>query len=1031
MLLSDFSIQRRVLTEVIFLILLILGLTGYLESPVDLFPKVDIPYVTVVTVYTGAGPREIETLVSKPLEEELSTVEGLRHITSRSEEGVSTIVLEFELEMDVDAAAADVRDKVALAEPDLPDGAEKPLVSKFDINALPIMSLAVAGEIPPQDLYLLADKRIKPRLARVRGVADAEIIGGQEREILIAVDQKRLNALRLTLSDIEAALAQANLDLPSGHITEKAGEITIRLAGKIEDLGGLAEIAIPTPDGRKARLTDLAAIEDTVKEVRELARFQGRPSLAISIRKRADANTIGVADSIRRAILELERELPEDISIAVAEDNSVFIRDSLGEVNSNIVTGIVLTAICLFLFLHNLRSTMIIAVAMPTSIVCTFFLVYLFGYSINMLSMAGMALAVGILVNNAILVLENIHRYLELGRDRVAAAREGTSEIAAAVASTTLTNIVVFLPVAFMRSIVGQFFRQFAMVIVFSTLFSLLVSYTLTPMLASRFLRENSKKKKIFEHWDRFYENLSRSYGRLVAKIIRRKSLAILGAAGLFLGSAVFLPPLIGFEFFPATDQGAFKVVLETPVGSSLEATDAVTRKIEALLAEIPEKEKIFAMTGKTSTAHGGSSSGINLGEVGVDLIPLERRARSTGEIMNSLRPALAAIPGATFSLLETEQGGGGGGKPIQIEIRGDDIAVLNKLAGQIAGLAAGIPGTADIDTDWRMGKTEIRLVPDRRKALDYGITVGALARVLRASLTGEVASTYREEDDEFDIRVKLRQADRGFQEQVGDIFIAARDGQPIPITSVCRIERREGPTTITRKDRARTVTVSANVVGTSAGEAGRSLEGLIESEIVFPPGYGYYSGGEMEMIAREFGELFKALALAVALTFLMLAGILESWRFPAMIMLSLPLALSTVLIALLLTGATINIMSLMAIIMLVGLVINNTIVIIDYANHLRRAEGLDASAAVIRACEIRLRPILMADLTTVVAMLPLALAAGAGGGYRASMGVVSIGGMAGGAFLALLIMPAIYVVVAEPGKALFGWRRRRGADGI
>jgi len=1030
MFLSNLAINRRVLTQVIILIFFILGLVGYLDSPVELFPKIDIPYVTVLTVYTGAGPREIETLISKPLEEELSTVEGLKHVTSRSEEGISTVVLEFELEIDVDDAAADVRDKVALVEPELPEDAEKPLVSKFDINALPIMSLAVSGRRSPQELYLLADDVIRPTLARVRGVADAEIVGGQEREILVAVDLKRLNALHLSLDDVAMAIGQANLDLPSGHITEDASEYTIRLAGKLSDLAELSRITVLTPDGNKVELTDLCRIHDTVKEVREMVRFQGKPALGIQIRKRSDGNTIKVADGIAAAIKALKFRLPEDISIEISEDNSVFIRSSLGEVSNNIIVGIFLTAICLFLFLHNLRTTLIIAVAMPTSIVCTFFLVYLFGFSINMMSMSGLALAVGILVNNAILVLENIHRYLEMGKNRIEAAKVGTSEIAAAVASTTLTNIVVFLPVAFMQSIAGQFFRQFAMVIVFSTIFSLFISYTLTPMLASRFLKETGRKKRIYRAWDRFYENTSRSYGRVVSWTLRRKSLVILSAIILLIAASKILPPLIGFEFFPLTDQGAFKIAIETPVGTSLEATDQITRRVEKLVNQIPEKEKIFAMSGKTSQAHGGSSSGVNLAEVNVELVDLESRTRSTREIINSLRPQLAEFPGATFTLMETEQGGGGGGKPIKIEISGEEIGNLNLLADRIISLADTIPGLVDIDTDWRMGKPEVRLIPDRRKAAEYGITVGEIARVLRTALTGEVASTYRELDNEFDIRVKLREEDRFFQEQVQTITLTAQDGKPVPITTVCRIEQDSGPTTITRKDRSRTVTISANVAGISAGEGGRTLTELIEKDVLFPPGYGYFAGGDLEMMAKEFGELFKALALAIALTFLMLAGILESWRFPVMIMLSLPLALTTVLLALFLTGATINIMSLMAIIMLVGLVINNTIVIIDYANHLRRNDGMATHTAIVKACETRLRPILMANLTTVVAMVPLALAAGAGGGYRASMGVVSIGGMVGGAFLSLLVMPPIYLIFAEPIQSLFGWLKKKLSGG-
>ncbi len=1018
MFLSDLSIKRSVLMTVIIIIMVLLGLMAYLELPLDLFPRIEFPFITVMTSYPGAGPREIETLLSKPLEEELSTTDGLRHIKSISQEGLSVILMEFELEVDVDVAAADVRDKVALVEPDLPDDSEKPLISKFDINAEPIMQLAVSGKRSPQDLYELTDDKIKPQFAKIIGVAEAEIVGGQEREILIALDQQRLNAFHLTPDDVNRAIDAANLELPSGHITESLTEYTVRLAGKVKAVDLFNNIQLYTPDGEEVRIDQIGEVIDTVKEVRELTRFQGEPSLGLVIKKRSDANTIAVADGVRRSIVEIGRRLPPDIKIEIAEDRSEFIRGSLDEVRSNMIVGIILTAICLFIFLHNLRSTLILSVAMPTSIVSTFLLLFFFGYTINIMSMLGLALSVGILVNNSILVLENIHRYLELGKDRVTAARVGTSEISAAVASSTLTNIVVFVPIAFISGIVGRFFRQFAMTVVFSTIFSLFVSYTLTPMLSSKYLKESGKKASIFNHWDRFYLNLSRGYGGLVRRLLRHKGKIIILSVVIFILTVKFVPPLIGFEFFTKSDEGSFKVTIETPVDSSLKATDTVVRRVEDILYKLPERKNVFTTIGKLAQMLGGSNQGVNLAEVKVVLVEQDQRERSTREVMNSLRTTLASIPGATFNLQETESGGGGEEKPILLEIRGEEIDILNNLADRAVELAKSVPGAIDVDKDWRVGKPEIWLIPDRRRASDYGITVDRIARVLRNSLTGEVASTYRELDDEYDIRVKLGEEDRTFQEQIGEIKIPAKDGEPVPITAVCRIELRKGPTTITRKDRERLVTVSANVVGTSSGEVARELEELLETEMEFPPGYTYFFGGEIERMREEFGYIFVALGLAIVLTFLMLAGILESYRYPVMIMLSLPLALITVLLALLITGTTINIFSLMAMVMLVGLVVNNSIVIVDYSN-LLRSRGKSIEDAVVEACATRLRPILMANLTTIIAMIPLALGLGWGGGFRAPMAIVSMGGLVGGGMLALLVMPALYVLFSSSKQRL------------
>ncbi len=1020
MFLSDLAIKRRVLMTVIIIIMVILGAVAYLQLPVDLFPRIEFPFISVSTVYRGAGPREIETLVSKPLEEELSTTEGLKNIKSISQEGLSIISLEFELDVDVDVAAADVRDKVALVEPELPDDAEKPLISKFDINAEPIIRLAITGRLTPQELYLLTDTRIKPRFAQVRGVASAEIVGGQEREILVAVDQQRLNAYRLTSGEIADAIERANLELPSGHITQKRTEYTVRLVGKVDAVERIGDIRIPVLDGEDIRLEEIAEIIDTVEEIREKARFQGESSIGLVIRKRADANTIDVARQVRKAVPRLEKLLPADITIRIAEDRSEFIEGTLSEVGSNIIIGIILTAICLFLFLHNIRSTLILTVAMPTSIISTFLLLFFAGYTINVMSMLGLALSVGVLVNNSILVLENIVRYLEKGASSADAARQGTSEIAAAVASTTLTNIVVFVPVAFMSSIVGQFFRQYAMTVVFSTIFSLFVSYTLTPMLASRFLKEkkSEEKKGIFARWDRFYISLSHTYGNLVRKLVRRKWWVILVTFVIFILSMKFLPPLIGFEFFPRTDQGAFKVTIETPVGTSLEQTDRIAREVERIMEKIPEQEKIFSIVGKLSQFLGGSNQGVNLAEVTVELTDAQERERSSRRIMNSMRPRLARIPGATFTLQETQQGGGGDEKPIQLEIRGESIEVLNQLADRAIELGRKIPGAVDVDKDWRVGKPEIWVTPDRQRADEFGISIYQISRVLRTSLTGEVASTYREGGEEFDIRVKLEEGDRSFREQIRDIYLRAEDGHPVPVTQVTRIERRTGPTTISRKDRERMVTVSANVVGRTSGEVYRELDQALKDQVDFPPGYSYFFGGEIERIQENFRDIFIAFGLAVVLTFFMLAGILESWRYPVMIMLTLPLAMITVFLALLITGTSNNIFSLMAVVTLVGLVINNTIVVVDYSNLLRR-EGKSLEDAVVSACVVRLRPILMANLTTIVAMIPLALGMGEGGGFRSPMAIVSMGGLVGGGLLALIVMPCVYMVFSSPRQQL------------
>ncbi len=1016
MFLSDLAVKRPVLATVIILIFAVLGLVGYLGLPINLFPEVEFPMVTVTTTYLGAGPREIETLINIPMEDELGTLAGLRNIRTIAQEGVSFIMLEFELGTDVDVAAADTRDSVALVEPQLPDEADRPLIQKFDIGAMPVLSLAVTGDRPAADLYLLADTRIRPEFARIPGVASAELVGGQEREIRVSLDKRRLHAYRLSPEDVARAVEAANLELPAGRITQERTEYTVRLAGKIDRVEYIEEIQLAAPDGRLVRIGDLGKVADTVQEVRELARFDGNPSLGLLIRKRADANTLEISRRARQLIGELEGRLPPDIRIDVSMDSSIFIEGSIREVWSNIGAAIILTTICLFIFLHDFKSTLIVALAMPTSIVSTFLLLYLAGYSINIMTMLGLALSVGVLVNNSILVLENIYRYIQTGSDSQTAARQGTAEIAPAVASTALTNIVVFVPIAFMAGIVGQFFREFAMAVVFATIFSLFISYTLTPMMGFKLLKNTEalkNKRRLFRAWDRFYISLSHSYGDFVrGKLLRRKGLVIVITILLFVAST-FLLPLIGFEFFPRTDEGSFRVTIETPVGTSLEVTDAVTRRVEAIIDELPERDRVFATVGRLSRQMGGTTQGVNRAEVNVDLVDQDLRDRTTAEIINSLRPRLARVPGATFTVFEVQQAGGGGGEaPIQIEIRGDDTDILNDLADEVIALARAIPAAADVQKDWRLGLPEIWVVPDRRRAERHGITVGEIAQALRTSLTGRVASTFRDRDDEFDIRVQFADGDRAFREQIGDIHFLDREKNLIPLPSLARVEYRQGPTVISRRDRQRMVTVSANVLRgvASVGEVYRELDGRISREIDFPDGYDYLFTGEVERIQEDFREIFIALGMATVLTFLLLAGILESWRYPVMIMLSLPLATITVFLILFITGTTGNIFSLMAMVTLVGLVINNAIVVVDYANQLVRG-GKSVEDALVTSCVVRLRPILMANLTTVIAWIPLALGMGVGGGLRSPMAVVSIGGMIGGGFLTLFVVPPLYMI--------------------
>ncbi len=1014
------------LTSVLIIIALIIGIGSYQRLGVELFPDIEFPMIVVTTTYQGAGPEEIERLVTKEIEDSVTLVDNVKDLQSISSEGASMVMIEFNMGADLDVAANDVRDRVGQVERNLPDDADDPVITKVDPNAFPILRLAVSGDMSLKDIYEVADDRIRTELGKIQGVGLIRIVGGRQREIRVAVKQSRLNAYRVSIGQVVSAIAGSNLEIPVGHVTREDVELSVRLPGEFKDVKSINEVAIPGTSGT-VTVGDLATVKDTVAEVRKKARYNDSPSVGVEILKQGDANTIAVGRRVRETIDRLNSgRLPSDMAIDIVTDDSVFIRDVVNEVNVNIVQGILLTAAALFLFLHNWRGTFVTAVAMPAAVVATFVLIYFFDYTINMMTMMGMAISVGIIVNNSILVLENIDRYLDLGEEPKAAAAKGTSEIALAVTSTTLTNVVVFLPIAFMESIVGQIFRQFAMTVVFATFFSLFMSLTLTPMLSSILFRKRDARnarippwlKKIYSAWDGFYDDFTESYGRVVTIALRRPKTFVFAAAVLFITGMMTLPGLIGGEFFPRVDEGRFAVSVETDVSRPLDFTDKVMRKVEAVCREIPEREDVYSTVGRADQGEmGGSSDSVNLGQVVVKLVELDKRTRSTQEIMESLRPKLAGIPGAQLSISSQEQGGPGA-KPIEIEVVGENVDVINRIVDQIMLLGRGgvvqgreydaVSGLVGLDTNWRKGKPEIRLEPDRARMRRYGVSIGEVAQALRAYYTGSVETQYREGDNEYDIRVQLAESDKKDLDVLDRLTVQAASGEEIRVAEVTRRRRASGPNELFRKNRQHMITVTGEIAaGTTVQEVYQEYDRRIR-ELRMPEGYAYEWGGEVEMMQENFGDIYQALIIAIVLTYLMLAGILESWKLAILIMLSLPLSFLGVFIGLLVRGTTLNIFSLMGMVMLVGLVINNAIVVVDYILSLRK-DGMGLHDSIVKACKVRLRPLMMANLTTVVAMLPLALGMGAGGEYRAPMAVTQMGGVIAGGALALVVIPPMY----------------------
>ena len=1015
MFLSDASLKRPIAMSTIIFALVVVGLFSYIKLGVDFFPRIDFPYVTVFTVYPGAGPKEVETLISQVIEDAVSEVDGVKHVRSTSMENISQVFIEFEMGINVDFAAIDVREKVDSVKSNLPDDAEPPSILKFDVNAKPIMNLAVTGDKPLNILYDLADDLIKDQLARVPGTASVDIIGGKHREIQILVDQDKLASHHLSIMNVVRALSAENIDLPAGHITEKHYEYIVRMEGEFDRVEEISHIDIQTPLGKTIPITDVANIVDTFEEQRELAKYRGQECVGLILKKRADSNTVKVVEGIRKQLGIINQMLPAGVEIKVVNDDAGFIKNSVSDVVNNMLIGIVLTAIILYLFLHNLKATAIVAIAMPVSVVSTFSLMYFAGFTLNVMSLMALAISIGILVTNAVIVLENIHRHIDMGHTPRKSAALGTSEIALAVVGSTLTNVVVFVPIAFMSGIVGQFFSQFGLTVTFATIVSLFISFTLTPILSSKLLKKNEKDKKgwlnkVFGLWDLFYERLAEIYKILIGTMLKHRWIVIVLSIIAFFSSMTVVKYL-GSEMITEPDRAEVTVSIEMPPGTSLEDTNKTFIRAEEIISEKFRDvvTATYVRIGKIEGLFGKSSEGVHLGEMLVLLTDKKDRDKTVYEIMREMRRELLIIPAATI-IASQPSAIGGAEAPLQVEVSGYDLEKLHTLSKRVSKIILQTDGATDVDTTWRSGKPEISIKPKRQRIKDFGLTVAQVAGVLRANLEGVVATEYRVGSKEYDIRVKLTESSRKSVDYVKEFLIPLHNGSTVPLYAISDISEAEGPTQIIRKDKQRLVIISSNMSGRrSLGDVARDIK-MNTDLMTMAPGYRIFFGGMVERMEESFADIFIAFIMAVILTYLVLTALLESFLQPLTIMLTMPLALIGVFLSLFITGKTISIFSMMAVVMLVGIVVNNGILLIDYTTVLR-AKGLSRDEALLDACPTRLRPIIMSNLAIMLGMTPLAFGMGWGAEMRSPMAIVSIGGLIVSTCLTLFVIPTVYTL--------------------
>ncbi len=1025
--LTRLAIRRPVLVLMGWVALGVVGLRLLWGMPVELLPNIEFPVVSVLTVYPGAGPQEVETAVTRPIEDAVGTVSGVREIQATSQEGLSLVVVQFVLGTDLNAATAAVREKVDAVRAQLPRDVQSPVVQRFSVSAFPILSLSLTSTIrSPQQLRELVDDRIKPRLEQISGVANVEVIGGQTREIRVAVDRDRLQAYGLSLAQLAAALAQENLNVPAGFLEQGRREYAVRALGAFPSVEALRDLRLGLPAGGSVRLRDVAEVTDGVADRTQVSRLNGRESITLLVRKTVDANTIAVAEGVKRELQRLQAEFP-DLGVTVVSDLSTFTREAINDVFLALLLGVVLASVIVFFFLHEPANTAIVFLAIPTSLLASFIVIASLGYTLNFFTLLGLSLAIGILVDDAIVVLENIHRHLERGEPPAEAALNGRSEIGLAAVAITLVDVVVFVPLGLSGGIFGQLLRPFGLTVATVTLTSLFAAFTLTPMLAARWLRRRTAHEEASSGWtarlfgplDRFYAWLDGRYRSLLDWALHHRGWVVL----LGVLSVVLVFPLasrLGFEFVPSVDQGVFTVRVELPAGTNLKTTEAAVRRVEAVLRRIPEVEAVISNVGTTGQQ---TQVGPQFAQLIVRL--REDRRRTDREIVAQLQrdPEANRIPGAR--VVYAVGNVAGPISPVEIRVRGDNLDLLTRTADRIADRLRSVPGVRDVDVSVRLGRPELQVHIDRERASDLGLSTAFIAGVLRTALEGNTDMKFRTGEEEVPVRVRMTGDGNPLRpEDLPDLLLTTVSGRPVYVRDVAQILPGTGPTRIDRRNRQRVVSVTANLEpGAFAGNVNQAAARAIAD--IRPPGVVVEFGGQAQQIAEAGGTFLFALALGVVLVYVVLAALFESTFTPFAIMLALPLAWVGGILALLLVGKSLSMVSAIGFILLTGLVMKNSILLVDYTNTLR-ARGRSRTEAVLEAGPTRLRPVLMTTLTVILSSLPVALEFGKGSELRSPLAWAVIGGLVWSTLLTLVVIPVTYTLLDDLRAWAASWAAPR-----
>jgi HAE1 family hydrophobic/amphiphilic exporter-1 len=999
--LYDVAIRRPVFTVMLMVALVVFGVLGYQTLPINLLPSLDIPIVTVITILPGASPEVVESDITDVIEREVNTIEGIRQLTSYSGQGVSQITITFRLERDIDIAAQDVRDKVSGAVGNLPLDAEPPIVQKLDINSQPMLWLSFAG-LDYRELSDYADQVIRPRLQSVPGIGNVFLAGFREPMMRIWIDRDRLTAHRMTVGDVIAALGRENLELPGGFIEGDRYELAVRNLGLFETVDEFNEMILTTVDGQPIRLQDVGFAQLGIADERGLGRYNLVPSLGLGVAPRSGANLVDVNNAAIARMQELDDDFPPGVVWNIAFNGAEYVENSIANVQFDIAYGAILAIFVVFVFLRSWRSTFIVSLAIPTSLITTFGFMRLFGFSLNNLTTLALALSVGVVIDDAIVVLENIFRHQEEGEDPLAAAHNGTKEIALAAMAATFSIAAVFIPVAYMRGMIGQFLYEFGISVAAAVLISLFVALTLTPMMCSRMLRVTQKHGRLYELLEGGFRHLETWYRDTLDLALRHKVATLVVASAIFLASLA-LVPLIGAEFAPQEDMSMFMINIEAPVGISLPAMDRKMQEIERIVLSQPEIMGAFAAVDIEERGQ------VNSGIMFCRMVKPNQRDATQNEFVQRLRRDLTAVKGVQARVVEFSfynVAGEGGDWGLSYSIRGPNLDELDRVGRKLVERLSAIPGFVDLDTNLDLEQPQLFVTVDRERARDLGLDAATIYETVYSLIAGREIGSYTSEGKRYEVWMKVIPSQARTPEDIGALEVRAPAGQMVRLDTVVDLHHGVGPININRTDRERSILLTGNLEGIPLNRALDTVNQVLAEEL--PEGYHAEASGQAEEYADAMNSLLFAIGLAILIVYMLLASQFNSLLHPFTIMLALPPAMTGALLALLVTGHTINIMSVIGIILLFGLVTKNSILLVDLTIQ-KQQQGMDRETALRTACPIRLRPILMTALSMIFGVLPVALALGEGGEARAPMAVATAGGMTTSTIMTLFVVPVVY----------------------